>query len=373
MSHPLTPAFPTVEAALLEEYATRRREAEEGLAAMPPLLRRVVMSWHRHHATSCLAGLRPSWFGGSRPPLVPAPRGYLDRAQRHRLAGAQAALQHVEARIARTPDGQPLVADETPFVLHALVEGPRVPTPSAPGLVRTTHSQWDVRGHPYRHPPPEDCSELLAAVVHAAGTSQQPGVVVGAWLAFVLLCIHPFADGNGRVARLLHLLVSGRDGPLEAGLGIAELWAFHRHEWQRTLQEGNRGAEGFAATELDAGPFASATIRWSIDAAALTVERCAAFSRVWRELSALDDPHRAAVLAAALHRFVTPEDLPGPIGDYPTRLHVLLQASAAGMLARVQAPPSRREPSSPSRPHFAVTPEMLGVLDRAVTDVLRSP
>lgn len=360
--------FPVVGPQGLDENVAAHRRAAAIRSSLPGLLRETADAWLHERAVSSLAAIRPSWFAGTAPPLFPAPRGYLDEDQRHRVAGARTALAHVEARLRDHANGRRLVAPETPFVLNALAEGRRDPgPPSSPGLIRPVDTRWHVRDHPYNHPLAEDCPALLDATLEALESDHGcPPVVAGAWLAFSLLSIHPFGDGNGRTARLLYLLVSASAIPTGLDLGIAEQWVFHRHHYRRVLDQGQRVAPHFDVDRLDARPFAEATVAWSTDAAQLTSARLAALSRAWQELAGFEEAYRAAVLAASLHRFVTPDDLPVALGDYPARLDVLLRLVSAKRLARVLVPPSRVVPGALPRPHFAATTETARQLTRAV-------
>jgi Fic family protein len=53
---------------------------------------------------------------------------------------------------------------------------------------------------------PKAIEELCVAYRHAVGQARGPLLLSAAALVLDFLCIHPFRDGNGRVARLLTLL-----------------------------------------------------------------------------------------------------------------------------------------------------------------------
>jgi hypothetical protein len=61
-------------------------------------------------------------------------------------------------------------------------------------------------------PPPEQVPERLEAALIAAVSSTQPAPLTAACLHLDLLLVHPFVDGNGRVARLLAATVLLRAG-----------------------------------------------------------------------------------------------------------------------------------------------------------------
>lgn len=54
---------------------------------------------------------------------------------------------------------------------------------------------------------PQAMDDLAQGYRRALHIDQQPGLVVAPLAVFDFLCIHPFADGNGRVSRLLTLLL----------------------------------------------------------------------------------------------------------------------------------------------------------------------
>lgn len=356
--------FPETDAAAIEEHAAAHGDAAEALGAMPDALREVSAAWLRQQAETSLAAIRPSFFAGDAPPLFPAPRGYLDSGQRGRLAGVRMALQHVEARLIDAKGERPLIDASTPFVLNALAEGRRDRrSPMYPGLVRSSDTTWLVRDPKYKHPSAHECGPLVDVTLEAFDECELHPAVAGAWLMFSLLTIHPFADGNGRTTRMLYLLASAPATGLD--LSIAEQWVFYRHQYIRALSVG-RAAPRFDADRLDPQPFTDATIAWSTVGARLTSERLAALGRAWDGLAGLDDAHRAGALAAGLHRFVSPDDLPATIGTYPDRLDVLLRLVGAGVLTRVTLPPSRQVPGAPPRPHFAATPQTIARLDQAI-------
>lgn len=331
--------------------------AADAIGNLPPHGRHLAERWLREQLSQALASIRPSWFAGTEPAVLTPPRGYLSADQRARLAGVRAALWHVEARQSHHDlSGRPLIDPYTPFVLHALAEGRRDPDPPTdPGLVRASDTRWNVRDHPYHHPPAEDCSGLIDATLDELATQGRiHPVVQAAWLAFAWMSIHPFVDGNGRTARLLYLLVAGPGVATGHDLGVAEQWVFHRHHYQEALSRGQKVARGFDASRLDPNPFVSATVEWSTRGAHLTRRRAEALAAMWDVLAPLDSAARAAVLAVGLLHVASPEDLPTTIGAYEERLATLQELESAGIVRRVALPPSRRSPGAPPRPHYTL-------------------
>jgi Fic family protein len=84
-----------------------------------------------------------------------------------------------------------------------------------PGKIRTEQN-WigseafsDIKYALFVPPPPENIKELLDALVDFIQNSpgRIPVVVQGAIIHYLFEAIHPFADGNGRIGRLLILLL----------------------------------------------------------------------------------------------------------------------------------------------------------------------
>ncbi len=63
----------------------------------------------------------------------------------------------------------------------------------------------------YEGPPSEKVPELIAAMVEELEDSEAPVLVRGAMAHLNLVMIHPFRDGNGRMARCLQTLVLARE------------------------------------------------------------------------------------------------------------------------------------------------------------------
>ncbi len=78
------------------------------------------------------------------------------------------------------------------------------------------HGQWKLQPNHVRRPddslleytPPEQVQSQIELLIELYGqTADSHPVVRAAWLHHRFICIHPFEDGNGRVARALTLLV----------------------------------------------------------------------------------------------------------------------------------------------------------------------
>jgi hypothetical protein len=181
---------------------------------------------------AAIANVRPSLRGASRPQVFPAPREFLGPTDLARLAGARAAYRYVDSRLAMVTQGYdapPVLRPETACVLHALAEGPvGNPMETNPGMIRG--KEFDGAGLPASGrpvPAHEDCRQLLEEAVRLASDPTAPAVARAGWILFAVGEIHPFQDGNGRVARLLYLLVAGEAMPQTVDWGVLEQLRFH--------------------------------------------------------------------------------------------------------------------------------------------------
>ncbi len=110
-----------------------------------------------------------------------------------------------------------------------------------PGAIRT----YDVRVGDHIAPPPGDVHPLLerfAAVLDPANHSAVEALAVSGAVHHRLLWIHPFGDGNGRVARLLSDAYLRRIGVGGAGLWtVARGLARRRDEYKQRLAAADSG------------------------------------------------------------------------------------------------------------------------------------
>ena len=87
-------------------------------------------------------------------------------------------------------------------------------------------------------PPEQTRSEMdrLLEMHHAHAGRRLPAEVEAAWLHHRFVRIHPFQDGNGRVARLLMAYVFARHGEFPPVIGIEQ-----RDEYIANLEDADRG------------------------------------------------------------------------------------------------------------------------------------
>jgi hypothetical protein len=265
---------------------------------------------------------------------------------------------------------QHALVPETPYVLHALSEG-RTDNPlhTNPGMARVTENWWVNKNTDFKTAPTDLTRTIIDAAVETAVASDAPGVVVGGWLSVVFSSAHPFVDGNGRMLRLLFLLMSGRDLPRTMDWGVAEQMLVFRDRYVDPLERGHMpdGAE-YDGALLDAEPFTRGVIEWSIEGAGLARRRL-------QVLGALHDAVRGwgvqpsdtpPVLVAAWRGLAGPAELVRDEGpDYPALLASFQRVTAGGAMARTTWPASRREDAQ--GPAYRLTDDA----QRAVNELVR--
>ncbi|MXY77575.1 MAG: Fic family protein [Acidimicrobiia bacterium] len=143
--------------------------------------------------------------------------------------------------------------------------------------------------------------ELAERLNEAADTS--PPIVQAGMAQLNLLMIHPFKDGNGRMARALHTLVIGRDGTLDPRFAsIEEYLGLHTPSYYSVLAE--VGGTGWAP-ERDARPWIRFVLRAHYQQANLMEWRIEESGRVWaavarvRAESGLDERNMGSLFDAA--------------------------------------------------------------------------
>jgi len=326
------PPVPELDPTLLETYHAAHARLDRAIADAGPGVGRLLTRFANRTMVAAVANVRPSSRGRASPALFPAPRSFLAEVERRRLAGSDVAYRHVDSRLAVVREGiddPPALLPETPYVLHALVEGPVLnPDEMNPGMIRAVELIGDLPVASYAPPTRASCRALLTEAVGTvtAGGSGAPAAARAAWMLHVLGEIHPFGDGNGRVARLLYLLIAGEELPRTVDWGVVEQLRFHQDTWSDTLKERDPTACVVATTEL------------SIAGAELMEERLAALGALRDELcdrSGLAVPAAVLVLAAWIRRGGRLDDLASDLGI--TYREALEQAEALrteGLLAR---------------------------------------
>ncbi len=356
------PPVPRVVPALLAEHRDEHRRLDAALVGAPPVAARLVTRLSLRTTIAAVANVRPSVRGGAGPPLFPPPRGFLSAADRERLKGVAAGYRYVDSRLAIVRlglDPPPALRPETPYVLNAFTEG-RMDNPdeSNPGMIRAVEFEGDLPAAPYPAPPRDRCRGLLEAAVAVANSREQPATVRAAWMLFVLGEIHPFADGNGRVARLLYLLLTGEDMPRTVDWGAIEQFRYHQDEWLPLLRE------------RDVGPSAAFLVELSAAGGRLTRERVRVVTDLVGQVGSrleLPSPGPELVVATWLRRSGRLDEVAGDIGlDYAKATVVAERLVGIGMLERSRT----EDPTTPAHPSYRPAPEVVAAVDRIRSELV---
>jgi Fic family protein len=145
----------------------------------------------------------------------------------------------------------------------------------------------------YEAPDGEQVASLVDELVAQLSSDQEVHVLVRAAMAHLnLVMIHPFRDGNGRMARCLQTLVLARDRILEAPFSsIEEYLGRNTDSYYRVLAQVGRGRWSPAS---DAHPW----VRYSLEAhyiqAASVLRRVQESEALWSKLDKLRQKHRLA-------------------------------------------------------------------------------
>jgi Fic/DOC family len=207
--------------------------------------------------------------------LFPRPRSFLTSEHELRMAAADVAFRFVDTKTAMVLQGQLIspIDVATPQVLNAILEG-TMPAGSISnaGILRTIQSKWLPEDSPMEHPPSEEVPELVDAAVDLASRAPAPAIVRAGWLAFTMLCIHPFIDGNGRTARMLFQALSSTEVPLGVDWGAVEQFSLRRQGYIESLRLGQQ-VERYDPSGLNALPFMQFALECSTSGALLVTSR----------------------------------------------------------------------------------------------------
>jgi Fic family protein len=199
----------------------------------------------------------------------------------------------------------------------------------------------------FRPPPPEEVAGLIdeaCAAMQAVGPGHP--AIAAAWIHAAVAAIHPFRDGNGRVARVVASLAMYRGGfKLPEFTSLEEWWGRHRSDYYaafRCLGETfDRGA--------DVTPFIRAHVEAQLDQVRALDLRERVQQRIW---TAVEEAVTAVGLQARVAnavwdvffgRSVTPRYY-RPLADVSpaTATNDLAAAVAAGLLRPEGQARSRR-------------------------------
>jgi Fic/DOC family len=252
---------------------------------------------------------------GTDPDLFPRPRSFLTSEHELRMAAAEVAFRFVDTKTAMVFQGQLIspIDFSTPQVLNAILEGtmPRG-TISNAGILRTIQSEWLPEDSPMEHPRSEEVPELVSAAVDLATRAPAPAIARAGWLAFTILCIHPFLDGNGRTARMLFQALSSTEVPLGVDWGAVEQFSLRRQGYIESLRSGQQ-VERYDPRGLNALPFMQFALECSTDGALLVTARLEALLAAYerRILAGGTNWHVLVVMAVELWGIATLTELDG--------------------------------------------------------------
>ena len=89
----------------------------------------------------------------------------------------------------------------------------------------------------FQPPPPEDVSELVDRACSMIEKGLEHPAIGAAWIHAAVAAIHPFADGNGRVARVIASLAMYRGGfKLPEFTSLEEWWGRHLSEYYASFR-----------------------------------------------------------------------------------------------------------------------------------------
>lgn len=160
----------------------------------------------------------------------------------------------------------------------------------SPGLLRTgpIYVSSPGGGPPaYTGPDPDEVPGLLDEVVGWLQTGDPDShVAVRAAMAHLhLVSVHPFADGNGRISRIVQSLVLARSGMLAPELSsIEEHLGRHTADYYRVLQQVQGGAY---RPDRDAAPWVRFCIAAHIEQARARLQQIERAAERWSALEEL--------------------------------------------------------------------------------------
>jgi len=311
-------------ASLDDEQLDRVEEAAGALRAIESSgsdgARRLLRHLARRQLIESIATLEP--LDAPNTPLLPARRRFLADQYRERRQTVEAVLRHLDARLVMVGAGHldDLVGSDTPTVFHAMLESAdAAAVHSNAGLIRMTEVSFADAIATFTPPQAEMCPSLLAEVVARANAGPRRGdhpIELASWLVVCMILVHPFVDGNGRVARCLFQLVHSAGLPTFDWVSM-EQWAADRSSYIAVLAGvASASAGGWYPDRIDVAPFldfAVARFAAGVDLHQRRTEWC---DRAWDApmLGALGELERFAALIVAVDRSVSRAELATSIG-----------------------------------------------------------
>lgn len=134
--------------------------------------------------------------------------------------------------------------------------------------------------------------DLIAELVEQANSADdvESSTVLGAMVHLNLAMIHPFKDGNGRMARALQTLVLARNGIVSPIFCSIEEWLGRNTDaYYKILAETGKGSWN---PQNDALPWVRFCLVAHYQQAATLKKRNAQIGRVWGEIARIADQHK---------------------------------------------------------------------------------
>ena len=124
------------------------------------------------------------------------------------------------------------------MISHEINKNPGQWRPSSIYVVNQSNNQKVYEG-----PPPESVDALITELVQELRSDrEEPNIICAAMAHLNFTMIHPFKDGNGRMARALQTLILARDGVLHPVFSSIEEWlGRNTQEYYSVLAEVGKG------------------------------------------------------------------------------------------------------------------------------------
>jgi Fic family protein len=149
----------------------------------------------------------------------------------------------------------------------------------------------------YEGPPSSDIPNLIGEMLGQLDRDETPVIVKAAMAHLNLTMIHPFSDGNGRMARCLQTLVLARDRVIAPVFSsIEEFLGRNTDTYYATLEEVGAGAWH---PERDARPWVRFCMRAHYLQATTTMRRREEIERLWNSCVELAEAHHLPERSAA--------------------------------------------------------------------------
>jgi len=149
----------------------------------------------------------------------------------------------------------------------------------------------------YEGPPSEEVPGLISAMLRELSRGDEPVVVKAAMAHLNLTMIHPFSDGNGRMARCLQTLVMARERVVAPVFSsIEEFLGRNTEAYYQVLEDVGAGAWN---PQRDARPWVRFCLRAHFLQAITTMRRREEIERLWNACVELSEHHRFPERCAA--------------------------------------------------------------------------